>query len=140
MLSISDASLDPLAGVVTITAIGEHMTRREIGAAELRAVRDGIESAIDALDGFRVYINALLGEDVPDEAEPERPPGSRLIPVSEWGRCHRWPSKAAWHHMIRARAANGLEGVVLSVGGRWIVDEAKFLEWVRARDEARMAG
>ena len=57
---------------------------------------------------------------------------NRFIPVSKWGDFHPWPSPGGLRGLIFARKSNGFDKVVRRVGGKWLISEEDFLEWVDA--------
>ena len=66
---------------------------------------------------------------------------TRFIPVSEWAKHYPWPTPGALRVHIcnaekRARTGTGsgdpaLLACVVRVGTRVLIDEKKFIEWVR---------
>ncbi|MBW8036495.1 MAG: hypothetical protein FVQ79_12940 [Planctomycetes bacterium] len=62
----------------------------------------------------------------------------RLIPVAKWDQYHPWPSPQSIRN--RLHAAKGgkdpefLECIV-KVGGRVLIDEAKFFNWIELTSE-----
>ena len=62
-------------------------------------------------------------------------PPTRLIPLAEWPKYHPWPGVATLRKWVEQRGRNGFEGVVRRIGGRLIVDEARFFEWVDRQDD-----
>ncbi len=63
---------------------------------------------------------------------------TRFIPLERWHEAgHFYPGDVReWRHLLRNREYNGLNGAVLKVGRRLLIDEAKFLAWVASHAEA----
>ena len=60
---------------------------------------------------------------------------TRLIPVTVWPKYHPWPSVAGLRYLINHADENGFNAAVIRVGRRVLVDEEKFLEWARSRQQ-----
>jgi hypothetical protein len=54
----------------------------------------------------------------------------RLIPASEWPKHHPWPPIGGLRHLIFFAKQNGFNRVMMRVGRRVLIDEAKFFQWV----------
>ncbi len=67
---------------------------------------------------------------------PQAPPPTRLIPVTAWNQYHAWPPLGGLRHLIFNGHANGFGSVVRRVGGRVLVDEAAFFQWVEEASHA----
>lgn len=55
---------------------------------------------------------------------------TRLIPLNQWPDFHPWPSVSGLRHLYFNRDRNGFNAVARKVGGRVLVDEAAFFQWV----------
>ncbi len=60
---------------------------------------------------------------------------TRLIPLTEWADFHPWPSTPALRKMVAGARLNGFHSVVKRVGGRILIDETAFFEWVDSQSE-----
>jgi hypothetical protein len=60
---------------------------------------------------------------------------TKLIPLQNWPEHQPWPPVGGLRHLIAHAPENGLEqaGAIIRVGRRVLVDEARFIEWARAR-------
>lgn len=58
---------------------------------------------------------------------------TRLIPVKDWEKFHPWPKENALRTLIARRHKNGFAFVVVKIGGRVLIDERAFFEWVKMR-------
>lgn len=59
----------------------------------------------------------------------------RLVPVSKWNLEHAWPSIAGLRWLIFNAEHNGFGSVIKRAGGRVLIDEAAFFDWVEAQNE-----
>jgi hypothetical protein len=57
----------------------------------------------------------------------------RFIPVTKWDKYHEWPSVSGLRWLIHNSETNGFNRVVVKAGGRVIIDENAFFEWMRVR-------
>lgn len=73
----------------------------------------------------------------PKEGNPVPAVPGRLIPITEWGQLHPWPTPAALRAMI-ARGVPGHETWVVRVRSprRVLIDEAAFWRWARSSSAA----
>ena len=65
---------------------------------------------------------------------------SRIIPLSEWNKYHAYPTIPALRQYYFHRTKNGFSEVVEyggNNGGRILINEDKFFEWLRKRNEAK---
>ena len=65
---------------------------------------------------------------------------SRLIPLSEWGKYHPYPTKGTLYQFNYNRETNGFSYCVQrggENGGRILIDEDKFWEWFNNREQFR---
>lgn len=60
---------------------------------------------------------------------------TRFIPVTKWSDFHPWPSVQGLRWIIFNEHTNGFAKCVKRVGGRVLIDEAKFFEWVEEQQE-----
>lgn len=63
-------------------------------------------------------------------------PTSRIIPLSEWDNYHPYPTVPALRQYYFKRQTNGFDSVVVhggNNGGRILIDEAKFFDWLKSR-------
>lgn len=54
----------------------------------------------------------------------------RLIPVTQWNDYHVWPPIGGLRRLISRSSNNGFDKVIKRVGGRVLIDETEFFEWV----------
>jgi len=59
----------------------------------------------------------------------------RLIPVTKWNDHHEWPPIGGLRHLIFNAKKNGFDKVIKRCGGRVLIDEIAFFEWVDACQE-----
>lgn len=59
---------------------------------------------------------------------------SRLIPVTKWNQFHAWPPLGGLRHLIAERHNNGFDEVLFRPTRVWLIDEAKFFEWLKKRE------
>jgi hypothetical protein len=59
---------------------------------------------------------------------PEK--STRLIPLTDWNDHHPWPPLGGLRHLVGKARENGFHAVLRRVGGRILIDEAAFFEWV----------
>lgn len=59
----------------------------------------------------------------------------KLIPVPRWADHHDWPTIQALRWMIFNAETNGFKDAFIRVGRRVLVDEEKFFDCVRRRDQ-----
>jgi hypothetical protein len=57
-------------------------------------------------------------------------PIRRVIPVTEWNQYHAWPPVGGLRHLIFYAKSNGFDTVVKRCGGRVLIDEPAFFEWL----------
>ena len=60
---------------------------------------------------------------------------TRYIPVPQWNKYHDWPPLGGLRHLIFNKHNNGFDSVVKKVGGRVLIDETAFFEWVEAQQK-----
>ncbi len=63
----------------------------------------------------------------------------KLIPVTSWPKYHSWPAVGGLRHFIFNASSNGFDKVIRRVGGRILIDEQEFFNWVDEQDQARKA-
>jgi len=54
----------------------------------------------------------------------------KLIPATDWSNHHPWPPIGGLRHLIFNADKNGFNTVIKRCGGRVLVDEQAFFEWV----------
>jgi hypothetical protein len=54
----------------------------------------------------------------------------QLIPATMWEDHKKWPPIGGLRHLLFNRAANGFDYCVVKVGGRILIHEGRFDEWV----------
>lgn len=54
-----------------------------------------------------------------------------LIPVTKWNDHHAWPPIGGLRHLIFNEKKNGFDACVIRVGGRVLIDEGAFFNWVK---------
>lgn len=59
-------------------------------------------------------------------------PKTRLIPATDWDKCHPWPPIGGLRHLIFNAETNGFNKVVRRIGRRVLIDEDAFFEWINA--------
>lgn len=64
---------------------------------------------------------------------------TRLIPVTAWVNYHAWPPIGGLRHLIFNAHKNGFSKVVRRVGGRVLLDEEAFFDWVDSADSTTIA-
>ena len=52
---------------------------------------------------------------------------TRLIPISDWP--HPWPPPGGLRHLVFHAKTHGFEAVIVRIGRRVLIDEARFFEW-----------
>lgn len=60
---------------------------------------------------------------------------NRLIPATKWNDHHLWPPIGGLRHLIFYEHQNGFAKCVVRVGGRVLIDETKFFEWAREKQD-----
>jgi hypothetical protein len=60
---------------------------------------------------------------------------TRFIPVSEWPKHHPWPPVGGLRHLIFFAKTNGFDTVICRVGRRVLIDETKFFDFMRKKNE-----
>jgi hypothetical protein len=58
---------------------------------------------------------------------------TRYIPVTKWHEYHIWPTIGGLRALIFNKNKNGFDKVIKKVGGRILIDEAAFFEWIKNR-------
>lgn len=66
--------------------------------------------------------------------EPDQE-ATRLIPCMDWPKYHPWPPVGGLRHLIFFAKTNGFESVIRRVGRRVLIDEKKFFEFVKKKNE-----
>ncbi len=61
----------------------------------------------------------------------------RLIPVHRWPEFHEWPPIGGLRHLIFNAERNGFGKVVKRCGGRVLVDEQAFFDWLDQQNKRR---
>lgn len=59
---------------------------------------------------------------------------TKLIPVTAWPAHHAWPPIGGLRHLIFHARSNGFDAVVRRVGGRVLIDEKAFFDWVNSQE------
>jgi len=59
----------------------------------------------------------------------------RLIPLTEWNDHHPWPPLGGLRHLVTNAKENGFDAVIRRVGGRILLDESAFFEWVNRQNK-----
>lgn len=59
----------------------------------------------------------------------------RFIPLTKWPKFHEWPSIAGLRNLVFFKETNGFKQVVFKSGGRVLIDEEKFFQWVKERSD-----
>lgn len=85
---------------------------------------------------FKLYVTELitLVEALNDSANI--PQSSRIIPLSQWGKYHDYPTVPALRQYYFNKDNNGFVKAVAhggNNGGRILLDEAKLFEWLRSK-------
>lgn len=62
---------------------------------------------------------------------------TRLIPVPKWKEAHAWPPDGGLRHLIFNAKSNGFDRVIKRAGGRVLIDEAAFFNWVEAQNGSK---
>lgn len=70
--------------------------------------------------------------DAPKEIRLDRPQ-TRFIPIPKWPNYHPWPSVAGLRWMVFNKKKNGFAQAFPKIGGRILVDEARFIEIARSK-------
>ncbi|WP_010598991.1 hypothetical protein [Rickettsiella massiliensis] len=60
---------------------------------------------------------------------------TRYIPIPSWEKYHDWPKVGGLRNLIFYRHKNGFDKVIKRVGGRVLIDEAAFYNWVNERNK-----
>ncbi|HRS96309.1 MAG TPA: hypothetical protein P5179_13655 [Candidatus Latescibacteria bacterium] len=61
----------------------------------------------------------------------------RLIPLTKWNEYHPWPPPGGLRWLVFHEKKNGFQAVIKRVGGRVLIDEQAFFDWV---DEQNQTG
>ena len=62
----------------------------------------------------------------------------RYIRLIDWNQKYDWPNQGALRYLAQYKATNGFQDAFVKVGGRVLIDEAKFFEAVVRRAELEM--
>lgn len=57
-------------------------------------------------------------------------PVPKLIPVSLWNKYHLWPSVPGLRHLVAHAKEKHFEEAVVRAGGRVLINENAFFEWL----------
>lgn len=57
-----------------------------------------------------------------------------LVPLVKWPEKHGWPSVGGLRHLVFHADRNGFRSVFRKAGGRILIEETAFFEWVERRD------
>lgn len=55
---------------------------------------------------------------------------TRLIPINKWNNYHDYPTAGAWRQLIFRNKNNIVEKVIKRNGGRLLIDEAAYFEFI----------
>lgn len=55
----------------------------------------------------------------------------KLIPIPQWNKHHPWPSVPGLRHLVANAKEKHFESVVVRAGGRVLINENAFFEWVK---------
>jgi len=59
----------------------------------------------------------------------------RVIPLTEWNNYHSWPPIGGLRHLAFHADKNGFSAVIRRVGGRVLISEPDFFEWVEKQNQ-----
>ncbi len=59
----------------------------------------------------------------------------RYIRLIDWNQKYDWPNQGALRYLAQYKATNGFQDAFVKVGGRVLIDEAKFFECVARQNE-----
>lgn len=59
---------------------------------------------------------------------------SRLIPVTKWQEYHMYPTLGALRALIFKAKENGFDKVIRRIGGRVLVNEDAYFQWVEEQN------
>lgn len=112
-----------------------NLSKEEIEELIEEKIQQGIEKYGKS---FKLYAIELVNL-VKTLNNEEKPQQSRIIPLSEWGKFHNYPTVSALRQYYFKREENGFSEVVEYGGnnnGRILLDETKVFEWLRSRKKA----
>lgn len=69
--------------------------------------------------------------DVSNKNKGNKKQENRLIPVTKWNDYYDWPSINSLRNLIFHEKTNGFSHCIRRVGGRVLIDESAFFEWVK---------
>jgi hypothetical protein len=72
----------------------------------------------------------LQGANLTESATAE----TRFIPIKKWPDFHPWPSENGLRYYIFHEKRNGFDQVVVRQGNRVLIDEKRFVEWMRKQN------
>lgn len=70
----------------------------------------------------------------------EAPTQTRLIPLTDWPMHHPWPPLGGLRHLVFHAKKNGFNKVIVRIGGRVLIDETAFFEWVKSNEDFAKGG
>lgn len=61
----------------------------------------------------------------------------KIIPITEWSKHYSWPPIGGLRHLVFHAKKNGFSSVVRRVGGRVLISEPAFFEWVEKQNKIK---
>lgn len=61
-------------------------------------------------------------------------PPDRIIPLVDWPNFHFWPPIGGLRHLVFNEENNGFSHCIIRKGGRILISEKKFFEWLKSND------
>jgi|GEM_PF-957683 len=71
---------------------------------------------------------------------PNNKPVTQFFSVAEFAARHPWPSQAGLRNLIFHSKTNGFESCLIRVGKRVLIDEERFIAWMRDPSRANRPG
>ncbi len=63
------------------------------------------------------------------------PTTTRFIPLTQWPKHHLWPSISGLRYLVFHAKTNGFDRVIRRAGGRVLINEDAFFEWVEEQNK-----
>ena len=114
-----------------------NLSKEEIEELIDQKIQQGIEMYGKSCKLFAFELINLVKSLTDNIVQPQQ---SRIIPLSEWDKYHQYPTIPALRQYYFYREKNGFSEVVEyggNNGGRILINEDKFFEWLRKRNEAK---